>query len=134
MLSCLPGDGRGRINNMKKIIIVLICVVALVVFFALMSPSKNPTAFKNKLAYLNNIPEISWVEFDGNNAYIGFKKYPPDLRLIMSSAALIGNKANGFGVHLWAVEATQRGWRPGKGHYYCECTARYGKIQNNSCR
>ena len=91
-------------------------------------------ALKSRLEYLKDIPEIAWVEFDGNNVYIGFKKRPSDLRTIVNAAALWGNKAYGFGVHVWAVEARLRGWRPGEGPYYCEATARYGKVQDSSCR
>ena len=119
---------------MKKIIILIVCVAAVIPLLSFLSPDTNPAALKHELAYLQNIPEVSWVEFDENDVYIGFNERPSDLRLIMSSAALIGNRAYGFGVHLWAVKATQRGWRPGKGSYYCECTARYGKIKDNSCR
>lgn len=89
---------------------------------------------QDRLAYLRDIEEVTWVEFDDNNVYIGFNSRPPDLSIIMNAAAIHGNRAYGHGVHLWAVPANLPGWRPGKGPYYCTATARYGKIEHNDCK
>jgi uncharacterized protein YxeA len=40
----------------------------------------------------------------------------------------------GFGVHVWAVSESQKGWRPGGGSYYCNATTRHGKIEKSGCR
>ena len=68
------------------------------------------------------------------NASSASSYLPKDLRAIINAAAIWGNKAYGFGVHVWAVDARYKGWRPGDGPFYCEATARYGKIEDNSCR
>jgi hypothetical protein len=85
-----------------------------------------------RLNYLNGIPEIKWVKFDNNNVYIGFNPIPSDVATITAAAAFQGNKALGFGVHVWAVDAGKydRSWQPGTGSYLLEKTARYGKVQN----
>ena len=120
---------------MKNLLIKsLFTVTFLLILAASQTMARDQDALKSRLAYLKDIPEIAWVEFDGNNVYIGFKERPSDLRTIVNGAALWGNKAYGFGVHVWAVEARYRGWRPGEGPYYCEATARYGKVQDSSCR
>jgi len=98
------------------------------------SKTRDQAALQNRLLYLSDIPEISWVEFDGNNVYIGFKELPSDLRTIINAAAVHGNRALGFGVHVWAIKASNKKWRPDSGSYLCEATARYGKIEHNSCR
>ena len=117
-----------------RIISVFFLTAVLLAICASQSIAKDQAALENRLAYLKDIPEIAWVEFDGNDVYIGFKQRPSDLRAIVNAAAVWGNRAYGFGVHVWAVEAKYRGWRPGNAPYYCEATARYGKIQDSSCR
>ena len=49
--------------------------------------------------------------------------------MVIKGAAIAGNKAINFGVHVWAIKASEKGWRPGDGHFYKEVTARYGKIE-----
>lgn len=96
--------------------------------------AEGQAALEARLAYLKDIPEISWVEFDKNDVYIGFKKRTLDLKTIVHAAAVHGNNAYGSGVHVWAVEAMRKGWRPGDGPYYCVATARGGRIKDSDCR
>ena len=88
---------------------------------------------RKALAYLKHeevLPEIAWVEFDGNDVYIGFRDLPLDWRNICENAAFKGNRATDFSVHVWAVDAKRRGWRPGdKGYYDC-ITAYNGRIDD----
>jgi len=98
------------------------------------SKTRDQAALQKRLLYLSDIPEISWVEFDGNNVYIGFKERPPDLRAIINAAAVHGNRALGFGVHVWAVPESQKGLYSGFNSYYCTATARYGKIEKSTCK
>jgi hypothetical protein len=56
--------------------------------------------------------------------YLNFKR-----TLILKGAAKRANDAFGLGVHVWAVDGTKKGWRPGDGPYYEEVTARHGKIE-----
>ena len=44
-------------------------------------------------------------------------------------AATLGNKATDFGVHVWALNGKQKGWRPTDGGFLESVTARYGKLQ-----
>ncbi len=102
------------------------------------SPSRASTSslsrastLKTALSYLQDIEEVAWVDFVGNTVYVGFSKRPYDLDLIIGAAALIGNEAIDFGVHVWAVDGSRfnAGWRPGDGPYYKSVTARYGRIK-----
>jgi hypothetical protein len=96
--------------------------------------AEKSSVLRSALSYLNDINEIAWVDIEDNNVYIGWKSIPPDFSVINRGAAFQGNKALDFGVHVWSVKAAQRGWRPGAGPYLCETTARYGKVQDSSCR
>jgi len=117
---------------MKKI---LLYVLAFSLFTGISFVSASDEAvLKDHLKYLNDITEISWVEFNDNNVYIGFNSKPSDLRMIINGAALKGNRAIERGVHVWATAADQRGWRPGKGPYYCSATARGGRVKKSDCR
>ena len=89
---------------------------------------------KKALAYLKEIQEIGWVEFEENNVYIGWKSIPGDFGMINRAAAAIGNNAIQFGTHFWSVKDDQKGWRPGDAPYYCATTARGGKVKDSSCK
>lgn len=94
--------------------------------------SKSTTYTKTlmtELNYLNDIGEVSWLEIDGNNVYIDFEPLPSDWNTIIRAAALNGNRAIDFGVHVWAMSGKQKGWRPGDSGYTGNATARYGKIK-----
>ncbi len=95
------------------------------------TPPARQAVLAARLSYLNAIPDIRWVEIDGNNVYIGFREVPADLKNICRAAAANGNRAIGFGVHVWAVPAPafSRGWRPGDGPYYYEVTVRHGEVE-----
>lgn len=120
---------------MKTILIVL-CLIALFFLFPPFSfaQDRDQAALKMRLSYLENISEISWIEYDKNTVFIGFNRRVADMKMIVHAAALNGNMAYGFGVHVWAVNASCRGWRPGDGSYYCSATARSGKIRGSNCR
>lgn len=92
---------------------------------------------RHALAYLTQeVPEIEWVEIDRNEAFVGFRRIPADLDLVMVAAALNANRATQFGFHVWAVDTrvASQGWRPGRPGLVCEVTARHGKVESNSCR
>ncbi len=100
--------------------------------FVFSAHAQNQTALEKRLAYLNDIPEISWVKFDGNNVFIGLNKVSSALDSIVQGAAVFGNKAYGLGVHVWAVRDTTN--VPSKDFkYYCTATARNGKVQESDC-
>ena len=85
------------------------------------------------LAYLKEIQEIGWVEIENNHIYIGWNSIPNDLSFVNRAAAVHGNRAIGSGFHVWSVDAGYEGWRPGDAPYYCETTARGGKVTDSSC-
>ena len=118
-------------NSIKVIITSIIGIV--LIFIASQSFARDQKALESRLNYLNDIPEISWVKFNKNNVYVGFKSKPADMSNIVGGAALFGNKAYGFGVHVWAVPANNKNWKVGD-QYYCEATARHEKVEDNSCR
>jgi len=92
------------------------------------SSSSRQSKVKSALSYLNDIDEVAWVEIDDNNVYVGFDPSPSDMDAIIRAAAMTGNRAADFGVHVWAVKANQRNWRPGQESYLAEPSARHGKI------
>lgn len=108
---------------------ILIFLLPLIGCSASQQHAQQEVKLRAALAYLIDIPEVSWFEVVGNNVYVGFNSKSDDLSLIIRGAAVKGNKAIQFGVHVWAVPANNRGWRPGKGPFYEEVTARNGKIQ-----
>lgn len=113
--------------------LVLLVAALSFLFIPMTATGEDAAALKSSLQYLSKIDEVRWLEFDRNNVYIGFDRRPADLAAVVNAAAVIGNRAYGFGVHVWAVNAENSGWRPGDGPYYCEATARHGELKN-SCR
>jgi len=91
--------------------------------------NSKESKIKKELTYLNDITEIAWYEVDDNDVFIGFSPIPNDWKTILKGAALRANKKINFGVHVWALNSNQKGWRPGDGRYIGEVTARYGKIE-----
>jgi hypothetical protein len=96
--------------------------------------AKHPDALRERLAYLKDLPNVSWVEFDTNNVYIGLKEKPADLKAIVGDAAVAGSKVYGFAVHVFAVDEKYRGVEPIKRPYFCKATARHGEIRENTCK
>lgn len=92
--------------------------------------SGRESKIRRELSYLNDVQEVSWYEVDDNNVYIGFSPVPTDWNVIIRGAAYKANKAIDFGVHVWALKGSQRGWRPGNGSFLGEVTARHGKVQD----
>lgn len=100
-------------------------------------PIAQPSNFdklKTAFAYLGEIPEITWYEFDDRNVYIGFQKSPTiggpapeDWDVITKGAALKGNKAIDAYFHSWAT-IEPKGWRPDKPGQFWEFDAKGGRI------
>ncbi len=90
--------------------------------------TSKETGLITRLQYLNEVSEKKWWEVDDNTVYISFSPVPSDWKLIIQTAALHGNNEIGFGVHVWALNDKQRGWRPGKSGHLGEVTARHGKL------
>jgi len=135
------GATMKKKGNGCLLLIILLIVIATVYLFNGGLNNNNATSksssrslsqqqiITNELKYLNDIEEIGWYEVDGNTVYVGFNIRPTDISLILKGAALRANNAINFGVHVWAVKANQKGWRPGDSSYYEEVTARHGKIE-----
>jgi ankyrin repeat protein len=75
------------------------------------------------------MPEVSWLEIDRNDVYVGFKKFPNDINQLIRAWALQGSREINFGVHVWAIENVSSGWRPGQSGHYITITARDGRIK-----
>ena len=121
-------DIAGR-PIMKRIMLISFFLSITLVFSA---HAQNQTALEKRLAYLNDLPEISWVKFDKNKVYIGVNKVSSNLGSIVRYAAVFGNKAYGLIVHVWAVRDTTN--VPAIDFkYYCTATARHGKVQKSDC-
>ena len=123
-----PRIGRAPVG------IWVISVILLVVGISMLpddpdGTTNEPERLAEALAYLNEIDDVTWVEVDSNNAYLGFASVPEDLALIVNAAAMNGNKVLGLGVHVWAVQA-DLGWRPGQPGFLCAATARGGQFEN----
>lgn len=134
--SCPHCGKKLRMGALSKIILwVFVIFIVLTIMSQFENQSKISRSsyaeiLRNELSYLIDIEEVSWYEVNNNNVYIGFSPVPNDWNLIIRGAAFRGNKAIDFGVHVWALEGSQRGWRPGDGSYLGEVTARYGRVQD----
>ena len=89
-------------------------------------------ALKERLSYLKDLPEVSWVEFEPANVFIGFSKFPEDLKQIMNAAAVLGSKSFGFDIYVWACRADDPGWRPGSSPCHYSVMTRNGVPQENN--
>ncbi len=86
-----------------------------------------------QLTYLKKIPEVTWVQVQRNSVYIGWRVRPDDLRAIVGAAAYQGNRAIGFGVHIYNYDST-RFQTPSTGPlFFCTATFRYGEHKKNNC-
>ena len=118
---------------MKKLqIIIAIMLILCFVVPSSFGKRKDHDALVKSLDYLYDISDIQWVEIDRNNVYIGFISKPDDIGSIVRGAALKGNKAYGFGVHVWAMNANDD-WQSSS-KYYCTASARRGKITSSDCK
>lgn len=77
----------------------------------------------------SEIPEIRWMEFDGNSIYIGFNPIPSDVRTILGFWAFGGWKRINFGCHIYAYDASR--YNPTTdGNFFAGATCRYGKTKH----
>jgi hypothetical protein len=135
--SSIPRQKKRSKGAAVFLIFILFIIIVFTFKYGFQGSSDKRSSTKNvklssALSYLNEINEIKWVDIYDNDVYIGFDPLPSDYKIVCKAAALHGNKAINFGVHVWAINARkyQKGWRPGDGTYYYETTARYGKIQD----
>jgi hypothetical protein len=121
---------RRIIPAMLLFIISGVCIWS----FSTSNAARHPDALQDRLAYLKDLPNVSWVEFVTNNVYIGLKEKPEDLKFVVGDAAVAGSKVYGFAVHVFAVEEKYRNIEPRKRPYICKATARRGEIRENTCK
>jgi hypothetical protein len=86
------------------------------------------SALMARMQYLNNLADVAWLDFDGGDVYVGFSGRPPDLAEIVNSAVVVGAKAHGNRVHIYAVDGGQPGWREGDGPLLCEASMHMGRM------
>ena len=136
------GRTRARRKSDRTAILVIGSVITGVAFLVLVTIvmiNGSPATHRNQnsdqaklekvmLPYADLI-DIDWVEVDGNNVYFGFSSVHDDIEAVTRAAAMRGNRETNFGVHVWAVPAESKGWRPGAGRYYGSATARSGKAE-----
>jgi len=103
---------------MLLLIIGGVCILSI----ATSDAARHPAALRERLAYLKDLPDVSWVEFVTNNVYI------------VGDAAVAGSKVYGFTVHVWAVDEKYRSVEPRKRPSFCKATARRGEIRENTCK
>ena len=90
------------------------------------------TALRERMQYLNDLDEVSWMDFDGGEVYVGFNTRPPDLGLTMASAVAATSEAHGNRkVRLVAVDGGAPGWRPGDGPIFCSATIQLGSAKTD---
>ena len=83
---------------------------------------------KKRLAYLNDIEEVSHFKVDHNTVYVYFKAFPSDWCTIIKAAAWHGNKAIDFGCHVWAMDANN------PDSFLGTATVRHGKHEKRDCK
>ena len=86
-------------------------------------------ALRARLAYLDDMAQVRWIDFEGGDVYIGFDEKNSDTAEIVNTAAMVGHKAHGKSVHVYAVNGGEPGWRPGDGPIWCEAEVRLGSAQ-----
>ena len=120
---------------MKRAVVIVLIFVAVSFAFSptIVRAETKQEKLARTLAYLKKIPEITWISFEGNSVYIGWKERPGDIRAVVGAAAFHGNRAINFGVHLYNYDAS-RFPRPTNGPlFFCTATVRHGKHKNNDC-
>ena len=136
--------GRGRLGCLALIVLVAVGAGFLLAGYGLFcagpvtgpassAPIGREAKLVRALAYLDDrsaLPEIAWVEVEGNNVYVGWRSLSEDWQNICRAAAANGSRAIGFGCHVWAVPADRPGWRPGDGPYFGEFTVRHGRPED----
>ena len=89
---------------------------------------------REALAYLDDreaLPEVAWWRVDGNSVVIGFTEWREDGQSVINAAAHHGNRAIGFGCHVYAVPADDtEAQTSGKiGRMYGTATVRHGQLE-----
>ena len=102
---------------MKKLVIALLMVLLFFSVYAGSFDKGDQHILFKSVKYLTDIPEVSWIEVEQNDVYIGWNSIPSDFDMINRFAAMIGNRAINFGVHVWSIQASKKGWRPGDSSY-----------------
>ena len=126
--------GKGFGVALGVFLVIGGCFISGLLFFhaPVISPDRE-MKFTKALAYLDDrsaLPEIAWVEMEGNSVYIGWHSLSEDWQNICRAAAANGSRAIGFGCHVWAVPADRPGWRPGDGPYFGKFTVRHGRLED----
>ena len=97
--------------------------------------STNETLLKDATSYLAQREDVKWIEYQGNEIYIGFYPFPADYSYICNHAAEIGNKAMDFGCRVYAYDASKHRSLIGNTHDYTYMTAwRYGQKEDSDTR
>ena len=114
-------------KNQKGATVVML---AMVFFLCLVSEvmAGNQKALEERLLYLYGLPGVISVVFDRNNVYVEFKKGVRDMKSIISAAAMHGNRAYGYGVHVWACANKFDGNISNLSYYY-EVSCRHGRFE-----
>lgn len=105
---------------------------ALICAFALACGGGTDTdngALRQRLAYLEDLAQIEWVEFEGGDVYLGFHQRPSEFKSIVNTATAAGHKAHGRSVTVWAVAGAASGWRPSEGGVLCKASAALGSVR-----
>jgi hypothetical protein len=118
---------------MEKAVFMVLVAVYLVTTPASTS-AQDQSALSNSLSYLFDIPQVAWVVYDRNRAYLGITTVSPDVEQMVRSAASIGSKGCGGEVQVWGVDAQYGGWRPESGlPYICTAIASGGEVISGNC-
>ncbi len=87
---------------------------------------EDSPALRQRMQYLNDLSQVSWLDIEGGNVFIGFDQRPSDLAAIVNTAAGVAYKTYGKKVHVYAVQGGKPGWRPGDGPVLCEASVNLG--------
>lgn len=122
---------------MRKTLMILLTML-LFFAFASVSLAGNKAALKNRLAYLNNIEEVSEVKFIDNQVYIGFNWPVQDMGMIVGAAAAFGSEAYGSMITVWGCEYNANISNPKNWNVYrrgkCYAIGRGGQARTNRCQ
>lgn len=125
-------------NNFPAIPSLLLLLFFLVAAWQTPAFADNKQSRKiwNALIYLKSVPEISWIEVEGNTIILGWKGYPTNFsRINRTAAKKVSRKVRGE-IKVYSVKEHLKGWRPKKDAlaHLCHSLGKGGRLMFTNCR
>ena len=121
----------------RKVLIVF--SMALVLWMPLNAEAQGERApwqiLDDALTYLQSVPEVAWVKFEGHNVMIGWKDHPRKFGKINRTAAKNAAHALHNEVTVYSLRAEQTSFKEGdEESFLCKTIANPQDITESNCR